>query len=107
MTRQRMRSADNPGYDPYVACSHFDPRQTFTHAPCSCGRTLWPPRGRGRGESLSSPRRINAMLRAVEVYRLRVHGEYSYDLIARRLGFRDRSGAWRAERRLLAWFNAH
>jgi AraC-like DNA-binding protein len=53
------------------------------------------PRGRGRGESKTSPRRIEAKLRAAEAARLRVGGA-TYAEIARRLGYRDASGAWRA-----------
>ncbi len=58
-------------------------------------RETWPPRGRGRGESLTSGRRIQAKLRALEVIQLRRAG-HTYAMIAVRLGFRDKSGAWRA-----------
>jgi hypothetical protein len=61
-------------------------------------RATWPPRGRGRGESLTSPRRIEAKLRAAKALELRSQG-HSWETIARRLGYRDRSGAWRAVRR--------
>ena len=70
-----------------------------TPAPgCTYTRATWPPRGRGRGESLLSPRRIEAKLRALRVLHLRMAG-LSFAAIARRLGFRDRSGPWRAMRR--------
>jgi hypothetical protein len=66
------------------------------HAP---GKTYcsdcWPPRGRGRGESLYSPRRIRAKLRAQSAVRLHLKG-LTYEDIARTLGYKDRSGAWRA-----------
>jgi hypothetical protein len=65
---------------------------------CTYTRATWPPRGRGRGESLASPRRIEAKLRVVEVLRLRRKG-YTWQQIARVLGFRDASGPWRAARR--------
>jgi hypothetical protein len=61
-------------------------------------RDTWPPRGRGRGESLLSPRRCAAKMRAVEVIRLRSQG-LTFTQIARRLRFRDGSGAYRAMRR--------
>jgi hypothetical protein len=67
------------------------PGHTYTKA-------TWPPRGRGRGESLTSPCRIEAKLRAAEAIRLRRRG-CSYATIAHLLGFRDKSGAWRAIRR--------
>jgi hypothetical protein len=66
------------------------------------GRTYtadtWPPRGRGRGESLTSPRRLAAKVRAGKVIRLHAAG-YTYAQIARHLGFRDASGAYRAMKR--------
>src|SRR5690349_15866657 len=47
------------------------PDGTICDATPTPGRTYtrytWPPRGRGRGESLTSPRRIEAKLRTVEV----------------------------------------
>src|SRR5262249_38937908 len=69
------------------------PGRTYT-------RYTWPPRGRGRGESLYSPRRIAAKLRAYQVIRLHVAG-YTYEQIAPKLGFRDASGAYRAMKRTL------
>ena len=93
--------------DPFRGCEHT-PDQHFTREPCSCARPLWPPRGRGRGESLTSPRRLAAMLRALEAHRLYAEG-WSYEAIARALGYRDRSGPWRALQRLrdhdAAWRN--
>jgi hypothetical protein len=94
------KTSDNPAYTPYIGCTHA-PDTSYTRHPCSCGRTYWPPIGRGRGESLTSPRRLAAKMRAVEVLRLHVRGA-SYAEIAARLGYRDASGAWRAEQRLLA-----
>jgi hypothetical protein len=61
-------------------------------------RYTWPPRGRGRGESLYSPRRIAAKLRAYQVIRLHVAG-YTYEQIAHAPGFRDASGPYRAMKR--------
>lgn len=66
---------------------------------CTYTRATWPPRGRGRGESLYSPRRISAKLRAVEVFRLRASG-HTWQSIANMLGFRDASGPYRAWRRI-------
>jgi hypothetical protein len=66
------------------------------------GRTYtqetWPPRGRGRGESLTSPRRIAAKLRTCQVLQMRRAG-HTWGAIARALGFRDASGPYRAYRR--------
>ena len=87
-------------------CRHT-PAQTYTREPCVCGRELWPPRGRGRGESLLSPRRIAAKMRAVEAMRLNVM-DYTWEQIAAQLGYRTRGGAWRAVQRLrddqAAWY---
>jgi len=79
-------------------CPHT-PEQTYTRYPCSCGRELWPPRGRGRGESLLSPRRIAAKLKALDALELRGKG-YSYRVIAATLGYRTTSGAWQAVQRI-------
>ena len=68
-----------------------EPGHTYT-------RLTWPPRGRGRGESLTSPRRIAAKLRTVEVIRLRSNG-HTWEYIARALGFKDASGPYRAYKR--------
>jgi hypothetical protein len=62
-------------------------------------RATWPPRGRGRGESLLSPRRVRAKLRAIEVIQLRNEG-HTWDYIARVTGFRDASGPYRAAQRM-------
>lgn len=62
-------------------------------------RDTWPPRGRGRGESLISPRRIKAKLRAIQVIKLRMH-DHTWDSIARSLGFKDASGPYRAYKRI-------
>lgn len=78
------------------------PGQTYT-------RLTWPPRGRGRGESLTSPRRMRAKFRAVEVVRLRLQEHCTWEEIARRTGFADPSGAYRAMKRALDridWDNA-
>lgn len=63
-------------------------------------RATWPPRGRGRGESLLSPRRIEAKLRTIEVIELRRQG-HTWDSIARTLGFKDPSGPYRAMKRAM------
>lgn len=67
------------------------PGRTYT-------RDTWPPRGRGRGEGLLSPRRVAAKLRAVEVMRLRCEG-LPWRAIAARLEFADASGPYRAYKR--------
>jgi hypothetical protein len=87
--------------DPFRGCEHT-PDQHYTREPCSCGRPLWPPRGRGRGESITSPRRIAAIQRTCEVHRLVAEG-WTYEAIARALGYRDRSGPWRALQRQRDW----
>ena len=63
-------------------------------------RYTWPPRGRGRGESLISPRRIAAKLRVCEVMQLRTQG-HTWASIARATGFKDASGPYRAVKRAL------
>ena len=60
--------------DPWRACRHRA-EQTYTREPCSCGRELWPPRGRGRGESLMSPRRLDAKMRTADALILRIEGQ--------------------------------
>jgi len=73
------------------------PGRTYT-------RYTWPPRGRGRGESLYSPRRIAAKLRTVEVIRMRIDG-HTWQQIARVLGFKDASGPYRAFKRTIDRIN--
>jgi hypothetical protein len=68
------------------------PGHTFT-------ASTYPPRGRGRGESLSSPRRIEAKMRASRVLELRMQG-HTWEKIAQHLGYRDRSGPYRAAQRV-------
>ena len=72
----------------------------FTPAP---GRTYiratYPPSGRGRGESLTSPRRIEAKLRAVKVIQLRQAG-LTFQQIGYKVGL-STSGAYRAMQRTL------
>lgn len=80
---------------------HHTPTQRYTRQPCSCGRTLWPPRGRGRGEALLSRRRVAAKLRALEALELWSSG-LSYRRIAAQLGYQTAGGAWRAVQRLFA-----
>jgi hypothetical protein len=65
---------------------------------CTYTRATWPPRGRGRGESLTSPRRIEARVRAGDVMHLRMTG-HTWQYIADACGFKDASGPWRAVRR--------
>jgi hypothetical protein len=74
------------------------PGNTFT-------RDTYPPRGRGRGESLTSPRRIAAKQRALEVVKLRLGQHLTWATIARLLGFKDASGAYYAYHRLLDRIN--
>jgi hypothetical protein len=85
-------------YDPERKCPHT-PDQTYTREPCSCGRELWPPRGRGRGESLLSPRRIEAKLKAVDALALHIQG-WPYRAIAAKLAYKTTSGAWQAVQRI-------
>jgi hypothetical protein len=66
--------------------------------PDAADRQSYPPVGRGRGESLTSERRMAAQLRSLEALRLRRQG-YSWKVIAAHLGYRDASGPWRAVRR--------
>jgi hypothetical protein len=63
-------------------------------------RDTWPPRGRGRGESLCSPRRVAAKLRSCEVLRMRIAG-HTWVHIAKVLGFASASGAYMAYWRAL------
>jgi hypothetical protein len=81
-------------------CPHR-PDQRYTRYPCSCGRELWPPRKRGRGESLFSPRRVEAKLKALDALALRGKG-HPYRVIAARLGYNTTSGAYQAVQRLRA-----
>lgn len=69
------------------------PGRTYT-------RYTWPPRGRGRGESLTSPRRVAAKLRTIEVIRMRKEC-CTWEQIARQLGFKDASGPYRAYKRAI------
>ena len=70
------------------------PGRTYT-------RATWPPRGRGRGESLSSPRRCDAKLKAIRALRMRRAG-YTWQTIAKSLGFKDASGPWRCVNRAIS-----
>lgn len=63
-------------------------------------RYTWPPRGRGRGESLTSPRRLAAKMRAAQIPELRGRG-YTWQEIANHLGYADPSGAYRAWQRMI------
>lgn len=63
-------------------------------------RATWPPRGRGRGESLTSPRRIDAKLRTIKVIEMRAAG-HTWQSIALALGFKDASGPYRAMKRAI------
>jgi hypothetical protein len=86
-----------PNFDPFAECRH-KPWQTYTREPCSCGRELWPPRGRGRGESLNSPRRVAAKQKAIEAMKLRRQG-YRWRVIAAQVGYATPQGAHRAVQR--------
>ena len=88
-------------FHPYGAWSDETPAPGRSYT-----RNTWPPRGRGRGESLTSPRRIEAKQRAVEAMRLYYRDRLTWQVIAARLGFKDRSGPWRAVRRLVDRYNA-
>jgi len=67
---------------------------------CTYTCETWPPRGRGRGESLSSPRRCDAKLKAIRALRMRRAG-YTWQTIAKKLGFKDASGPWRCANRAI------
>ncbi len=86
-------------WHPTPGCKH-KPGQVYTREPCVCGRELWPPRGRGRGESLYSPRRIEAKMRAAQALRLRTAG-HTYRAIAARLGYNSPQAAWGAVHRTI------
>ncbi len=62
-------------------------------------RATWPPRGRGRGESMTSPRRIEAQLKAAQAFELWRSG-LTWEQVAVRLGYANKSGPWRAVRRM-------
>lgn len=119
MARQISSGFGRTGYNPLKGPSRSAPRISrrkltlskghrdvpdgtlldVTPAPgCTYTRDTWPPRGRGRGESITSPRRIAAKLRAAEVIRLRAQ-ECTWQQIAVALGFADASGAYRAYKR--------
>jgi hypothetical protein len=95
-----------------VACGHPDvPDGTIIDATPAPYRTYtratWPPRGRGRGESLYSERRINAKIRAVECFKLRIQGN-TWQYIGSVTGL-STSGAYRAVQRAkdrVAWDQA-
>jgi hypothetical protein len=91
--------------NPYRDCRHT-PDQMYTRAPCACGRPIWPIKGRGRGESLLSVRRVNAKVRASEAMRLYAQG-WTLEAIAKALGYRDPSGPWRAMQRARDIVAAH
>jgi hypothetical protein len=67
-------------------------------------KDTWPPRGRGRGESRYSPRRIDASFKALKVMRLRTEG-YHWSTIAKICGYADHSGAYYAYWRLMDRLN--
>lgn len=81
-------------------CEH-KPWQTYSRYPCECGRSLWPPRGRGRGEPLTSPRRVEALVRAQVALEMRQERDATWGEIAAALGFTCRASAWKAVRRAL------
>lgn len=102
----RPRSAPRQTWrkEEYSQGRHDVPDGTLCDETPEAGRTYtrrtWPPRGRGRGESLYSPRRMKAKLRAIEVLRMRI-ANHTWAHIARVLGFKDASGAYRAYRRAI------
>jgi hypothetical protein len=71
----------------------------------SYGR-VYPPRGRGRGEALTSPRRIKAKLRALEAMKLHSAG-MTWVAIAAKLGYKSRSGPLKAVDRMMADCDAY
>lgn len=79
-------------------CRHT-PHQTYTRHECVCGRPIWPIKGRGRGESILSHRRVAARMRALEAATLYASG-MSFRQTAAQLGYKTGSGAWRAVTRL-------
>jgi hypothetical protein len=108
--RGRPQTAPRQSWDKTIVAHNmankwpYCPDGTICDATPASGRTYtrltWPPRGRGRGESLTSPRRIAAKLRTAEVIRLRGDG-HTWDHIARVTGFKDASGPYRAYKRAI------
>ncbi len=87
--------------DGHLAVVDPRPGRTYVKAEKGQGHAYsWPPVGRGRGESLYSPRRIEAKLRAVQAFELWRAGA-TWEQVARKLGYADKSGAWRAVRRMI------
>lgn len=81
-------------------CPHEERRTTYTREPCICGRDLWPPRGRGRGEALSSPRRVVAQSRIPEMIEMYGKGA-TWAQIAEAFGYAGPSGPWQLVYRTL------
>lgn len=102
--RGRPRSAPRQSWNNTILAKGLPdvPDGTLCDATPAPGHTYtrytWPPRGRGRGESLLSPRRVAAKLRTLEVIKLRRQG-CTWQHIAGRLGFKDASGPYRAYKR--------
>lgn len=82
------------------ACEHKQ-WQTYTRYPCECGRSLWPPRGRGRGEAVTSERRAHAQGKAMQAWELRELRDMTWAEIATALDYGSPASAWKAVRRLL------
>lgn len=86
--------------DGYLAIVDPRPGRTYVKAERGQGHAYsWPPVGRGRGESLCSLRRIEAKERAYQAFVLWSDGA-TWEAVARELGYADKSGAWRAVRRM-------
>src|SRR6266566_7780152 len=85
-----------------VIYDEFHPQGVYADVTPRPGRTYtratWPPRKRGRGAALDSPRRCEAKLRTIKALQMRRAG-YGWPAIARMLGFKDASGPWRAVNR--------
>jgi hypothetical protein len=88
----------------WAHCPHDARGTTFTREPCVCGREQWPLRGRGRGESKYSPRRAQAQMLIPDMMALRFRG-LTWDQIAARYGYKDRSGPFRLVYRWMAEHN--
>src|SRR5260221_4166946 len=124
MTRQRLhffRWLPHPSRSTWreFAWIHdeFHPQGIYADVTPRPGRryikATWPPRSRGRGEPMYSPRRIDAQLRAAQAIHLRAPEQLTWEHIATRLGFADKSGAWRAAQRAIdrmereRWLRTH
>jgi hypothetical protein len=88
-----------PGHSHVVVYDHKPGRRYCRHC--------WPPRRRGKGEAETSPRRIQAKLRAAKALEMSIGANsrvwrdgLTWDHIAERCGYNSRTAAWLAVDRL-------